>query len=107
MWGGWEAERANARHPAVTSVERGGAVDVSSDEGGLLFPHGVVPHPPDPTLRGEERSGRQRSGRRRKKKIQIEAGKDRMGKERKREEEEEAKIKVGERIKGRNHNEGR
>lgn len=48
------------RHPAVTSVERGGAVDVSSDEGGLLFPHGVVPHPPDPTLRGEERSGRQK-----------------------------------------------
>lgn len=47
-WG----ERANARHPVVTSVERGGAVDVSSDEGGLLFPHSVVPHPPDPTLRG-------------------------------------------------------
>lgn len=43
MGWGWEG---------FTSVERGGAVDVSSDEGGLLFPHGVVPHPPDPTLRG-------------------------------------------------------
>lgn len=34
----------------VTSVERGGAVDVSSDEGRLLFPHSVIPHPPDTTL---------------------------------------------------------
>lgn len=34
----------------VTSVECGGAVDVSSDEGGLLFPHSVVPHPSDTTL---------------------------------------------------------
>lgn len=39
----------------VTSVERGGAVDVSSDEGGLLFPHSVVPHPPDTTLQIEEK----------------------------------------------------
>lgn len=34
----------------VTSVERGGAVDVSSDEGRLLFPHSVIPHPTDTTL---------------------------------------------------------
>lgn len=36
--------------PAVTSVERGGAVDVSGDEGGLLLPHRVIPHPPDAAL---------------------------------------------------------
>lgn len=34
----------------VTSVERGGAVDVSSDEGRLLFSDSVVPHPPDTAL---------------------------------------------------------
>lgn len=39
----------------VTSVERGGAVDVSSDEGGLLFPNSVVPHPSDATLYTEEK----------------------------------------------------
>lgn len=45
----------------VTSVERGGAVDVSSDEGRLLFPHSVIPHPPDTTLyTGEERRERKR-----------------------------------------------
>jgi len=47
----------------VTSVERGGAVDVSSDEGGLLFPHSVVPHPPDATLyTGEKKQERRRQG---------------------------------------------
>lgn len=40
----------NGRYPMVTSVECGGAVDVSSDEGGLLFPDGVVPHPSDAAL---------------------------------------------------------
>lgn len=45
----------------VTSVERGGAVDVSSDEGRLLFPHSVIPHPPDTTLyTGEKRPERKR-----------------------------------------------
>lgn len=56
---------------------------------------------------GKKGAGDKEAGDGEKKKIQIEAGKDRMGKGRKREEEEEAKIKVGERIKGRNHNEGR
>lgn len=48
---------ANGRYPVVTSVERGGAVDVSSDEGGLLFPHSVVPHPSDATLHVGETKG--------------------------------------------------
>lgn len=35
----------------LTSVQGGGAVDVACHEGGLrLFPHGVVPHPPDSAL---------------------------------------------------------
>jgi len=51
-------------HPAVTSVERGGAVDVSGDEGGLLLPHGVVPHPPDATLYAGERKGERERGQR-------------------------------------------
>lgn len=35
----------------LTSVQRGGAVDVTCHEGGLcLLPHGVIPHPPDPAL---------------------------------------------------------
>lgn len=35
----------------LTLVERGGAVNVSRDEGGLrLLPHSVVPHPPDAAL---------------------------------------------------------
>lgn len=41
---------ANGRYPAVTSVECSRAIDVSSDEGRLLFPHSVVPHPADPAL---------------------------------------------------------
>lgn len=67
----------------VTSVERGGAVDVSSDEGGLLFPYSVVPHPPDSTLRGgiKERETKEvGDGEKERKKNEIEAGKDRMGK---------------------------
>lgn len=50
----------------VTSVERGRAVDVSSDEGGLLFPHGVVPHPSDAALyTGEKgKEGGEREGKR-------------------------------------------
>lgn len=39
----------------VTSVKCGGAVYVSGDEGRLLFPHGVIPHPPDSTLRAHRR----------------------------------------------------
>lgn len=42
----------------VTSVERGRAVDVSSDEGRLLFPHSVIPHPPDTTLIMVEKKAR-------------------------------------------------
>lgn len=44
----------------VTSVERGRAVDVSCDEGRLLFPHGVVPHPPDTTLYTEGKKAREK-----------------------------------------------
>ncbi len=46
----------------VTSVECGRAVDVSSDEGGLLFPHSVVPHPPDTTLYTGEKKREGRRG---------------------------------------------
>lgn len=50
----------------VTSVEGGRAVDVSGDEGGLLFPHSVVPHAPDTTLhKGEMREQERRRWRRR------------------------------------------
>lgn len=35
----------------LTSVQGGGAVDVTCHEGGLrLLPHGVIPHPPDSAL---------------------------------------------------------
>lgn len=41
----------------LTLVERGGAVYVSWDEGGLrLLPHSVVPHPPDAALGWEKSS---------------------------------------------------
>lgn len=46
----------------VTSVERGGAVDVSSDERRLLFPHSVVPHPPDTTLHTGRKEAREEKG---------------------------------------------
>lgn len=49
----------------VTSVKCGGAVYVSGDEGRLLFPHGVIPHPPDSTLRAHRRTP-DRKGKRRK-----------------------------------------
>lgn len=42
----------------VTSVERSGAVDVSSDKGRLLFPHSVIPHPPNATLSAGEKTPR-------------------------------------------------
>lgn len=41
-----------------TSGECGGAVDVSGDEGRLLFPHCVIPHAADATLG----AGRRRHG---------------------------------------------
>lgn len=43
----------------VTSVERGGAVDVSSDEGRLLFSDSVVPHPTDTALYTGEKKKRE------------------------------------------------
>lgn len=43
------------RKRLLTLVERGGAVYVSWDEGGLrLLPHSVVPHPPDAALHAEK-----------------------------------------------------
>lgn len=49
------ASRRRWKKRWLTLVERGGAVDVSRDEGGLrLLPHRVVPHPPYAALGGGE-----------------------------------------------------
>lgn len=52
----------------VTSVERGGAVDVSSDERRLLFPHSVVPHPAYTALYTREKK---REKRKKEKEVEV------------------------------------